>query len=235
MRSTAALGCAHRSAAQPSGSRFACMMCPLPTAVRLGLYHSPCAQHGRGLLTLPCHCNCRWHPLGWWTTPAAAWCARLSSRQVAAAAQLCPLMLAATHCSTALFPCCLLRASDCIGPRACMLHRRLLHLNASPHAPCCSSLQAALDMLGGRMTTVSLNGFVFFGSANSIGVRLQQVGSAGGECAARIMVGTHTHCARSSPAGLRRLQASQIRASVRSGPCSFCVLPPCHCHRRLSG
>lgn len=73
-------------------------------------------------------------------------------------------------------------------------------------------------MLGGRMTTVSLNGFVFFGSANSIGVRLQQVGQAGeddsmlltwGDCAVRIAVGMLTHCARNGTAGLRRLQASQ--------------------------
>ncbi len=47
--------------------------------------------------------------------------------------------------------------------------------STAAHAPLLPPMQAALDMLGGRMTAVSLNGFVFFGSANSIGVRLQQV------------------------------------------------------------
>ena len=39
-------------------------------------------------------------------------------------------------------------------------------------------LQAAMDMLSGRLVTVRLNGFVFFGSANTIGQRLQEVGTA---------------------------------------------------------
>lgn len=34
--------------------------------------------------------------------------------------------------------------------------------------------QAALDMLGGRLACIRLNGFVFFGCANSIGQRLQE-------------------------------------------------------------
>lgn len=38
--------------------------------------------------------------------------------------------------------------------------------------------QAALDVLGGRLTTCRLNGVVFFGSANSIGNRLLEVGWA---------------------------------------------------------
>ena len=41
------------------------------------------------------------------------------------------------------------------------------------HCPTC--LQAALDMLSGKLATVHLNGFVFFGSANSIGQKLQEV------------------------------------------------------------
>lgn len=48
---------------------------------------------------------------------------------------------------------------------------------AAPHPilPLFLPPQAALDMLGGRLACIRLNGFVFFGCANSIGQRLQEV------------------------------------------------------------
>ena len=49
----------------------------------------------------------------------------------------------------------------------------------SSHCPC-PCLQAALDMLSGKLATVNLNGFVFFGSANSIGQKLQEVSCMSG-------------------------------------------------------
>ena len=43
-------------------------------------------------------------------------------------------------------------------------------------------------MLSGKLATVNLNGFVFFGSANSIGQKLQEVGVVMG---VRVEVGLH--------------------------------------------
>lgn len=102
-------------------------------------------------------------------------------------------------------------------------------------------------MLGGRMTTVSLNGFVFFGSANSIGVRLQQVreGGRGGVGAAVVWPATGACLACSFTTCqlvlfLRSLDERSGRHLTEADP-SPLAPSPSHllilglCHRRRSG
>ena len=50
--------------------------------------------------------------------------------------------------------------------------------------------QSALDLFDGRLVTARLRGFVFFGSANSLGLKLHQVGGRAGE---RQQAGRNAH------------------------------------------